>query len=140
MATERSLVLIKTDAVKRGQIGEVLRRIEAKGYRIVEMKMLQAERDTLAAHYAEHKEKPFFNDVLDYMSDGKIVALVIEGDRVVEGFRALAGSTDPTTAPAGTIRGDLARDWGNGNVENVVHGSDAVESANREIKIWFPNL
>lgn len=140
MATERSLVLIKTDAVKRGQIGEVLRRIEAKGYRIIEMKMLQAERETLAEHYAEHKEKPFFNDVLDYMSDGKIVALVLEGDRVVEGFRALAGSTDPTTAPAGTIRGDLARDWGNGNVENVVHGSDAVESAEREIKIWFPNL
>lgn len=140
MATERSLVLIKTDAVKRGQIGEVLRRIEAKGYRIIEMKMLQAERETLAEHYAEHSEKPFFNDVLDYMSDGKIVALVLEGDRVVEGFRALAGSTDPTTAPAGTIRGDLARDWGNGNVENVVHGSDAVESAEREIKIWFPNL
>ena len=139
-AIERSLVLIKPDGVRRGQVGEVLRRIEAKGYRLVAMQLRTAEEGLLAEHYAEHTAKPFYASLVDYMSDGPIVALVIEGERVVEGFRSLAGTTDPTTAAPGTIRGDLARDWGTGNIENVVHGSDAPESAEREIKIWFPNL
>ncbi|MDO5701584.1 MAG: nucleoside-diphosphate kinase [Bowdeniella nasicola] len=137
---ERSLVLVKPDGVKRGQVGEVLRRIEAKGYRIVALQMREATEDILAEHYAEHTEKPFYGDLVEYMMSGPVVALVLEGERVVEGFRSLAGTTDPTSAAPGTIRGDLARDWGTGNIENVVHGSDAPESAQREIGIWFPDL
>ncbi|SEA57233.1 nucleoside diphosphate kinase [Bowdeniella nasicola] len=137
---ERTLILVKPDGVKRGQIGEVLRRIEAKGYRIVALHMREASADLLAEHYAEHTEKPFYADLVAYMSDGPVVAIVAEGERVVEGFRSLAGTTDPTSAAPGTIRGDLARDWGTGNIENVVHGSDAPESAAREIAIWFPEL
>lgn len=137
---ERTLILVKPDGVKRGQIGEVLRRIEAKGYRIVALQMREATPELLAEHYAEHTEKPFYGDLVAYMSDGPLVAIVAEGARVVEGFRSLAGTTDPTSAAPGTIRGDLARDWGTGNIENVVHGSDAVESATREIGIWFPEL
>ncbi|MDO4605834.1 MAG: nucleoside-diphosphate kinase [Bowdeniella nasicola] len=139
-AVERSLVLIKPDGVRRGQIGEVLRRIEAKGYRVVALEMRTATEEILAEHYAEHTEKPFYPSLVEYMSSGPVVALVLEGERVVEGFRSLAGTTDPTSAAPGTIRGDLARDWGTGNIENVVHGSDAPESAAREIAIWFPNL
>ncbi|OKL53405.1 nucleoside-diphosphate kinase [Bowdeniella nasicola] len=137
---ERTLILVKPDGVKRGQIGEVLRRIEAKGYRIIALQMREASADLLAEHYAEHTEKPFYADLVAYMSDGPVVAIVAEGERVVEGFRSLAGTTDPTSAAPGTIRGDLARDWGTGNIENVVHGSDAPESAAREIAIWFPEL
>lgn len=137
---ERTLILVKPDGVKRGQIGEVLRRIEAKGYRIVALHMREASADLLAEHYAEHTEKPFYADLVAYMSDGPVVAIVAEGERVVEGFRSLAGTTDPTSAAPGTIRGDLARDWCTGNIENVVHGSDAPESAAREIAIWFPEL
>lgn len=139
-AVERSLVLIKPDGVRRGQIGEVLRRIEAKGYRVVALEMRTATEEILAEHYAEHTEKPFYPSLVEYMSSGPVVALVLEGERVVEGFRSLAGTTDPTSAAPGTIRGDLARDWGTGNIENVVHGSDAPESAAREIAIWFPNM
>lgn len=137
---ERTLVLVKPDGVRRGLVGEVLRRIEAKGYRPVALHLRVADRALLEEHYAEHVGKPFFEPLVVFMSSGPVVAMVIEGHRVVEGFRSLAGATDPTRATPGTIRGDLGRDWGGAVVENLVHGSDAVDSAEREIKIWFPEL
>ena len=136
---ERTLVLVKPDGVGRGQIGEVIRRIEAKGYRIVALEMCAASPEILAAHYAEHVGKPFYQPLVSFMLSGPVVALVAEGQRVIEGFRALAGATDPTVALPGTIRGDLARDWGAAVVQNVVHGSDSPESAAREIALWFPS-
>ncbi|GAB3178996.1 nucleoside-diphosphate kinase [Nesterenkonia halophila] len=135
--TERTLILIKPDAVARGLIGEVLRRLEAKGYRITALQQMQASTEQLAAHYAEHEGKPFYQPLVDFMLSGPVVAAVAEGDRVIEGFRSLAGSTEPTTAAPGTIRGDLGRDWGEKVQKNLVHGSDSPESAEREIGIWF---
>ena len=140
MSTERTLVLVKPDGVARGLTGEVLARIEAKGYRLVELRMLRAERSTLEQHYAEHEGKPFFEPLVEFMAGGPVVAAVVEGHRVIEGFRSLAGATDPTTAAPGTIRGDLAHDTGRALIENVVHGSDSPESAAREIGLWFPAL
>ena len=137
---ERTLVLVKPDGVRRGLVGEVLRRIETKGYTIVALDLRTAGRDTLEQHYAEHAGKPFYEPLLEFMSSGPVVAAVVEGQRVIEGFRSLAGSTEPTLAPPGTIRGDLGRDWGVKVQQNLVHGSDSVESAEREIGIWFPTL
>jgi len=134
---ERSLVLVKPDGVGRGLTGEVIRRIEAKGYRLVSLELREANRDLLDAHYAEHRGKPFFEPLVEFMLSGPVAAMVVEGQRVVEGFRSLAGATDPTVAAPGTIRGDLGRDWGHSVQQNIVHGSDAVESAEREIAIWF---
>jgi len=136
---ERTLVLVKPDGVERGLIGEVLRRIEAKGYRIVALELRVAAPELLAAHYAEHVGKPFYQPLVDFMLSGPVVALIAEGHRVIEGFRALAGATDPTVALPGTIRGDLGRDWGLKVVQNLVHGSDSPESAAREIALWFPS-
>ncbi len=138
--TERTLVLVKPDGVRRGLTGEVLRRVEAKGYTLVALELRTATRDLLEAHYAEHVGKPFYEPLVDFMSSGPVVAAVVEGDRVVEGWRALMGTTDPTTAAPGSIRGDLARDWGKKVQENLVHGSDSPDSAAREISIWFPGL
>ncbi len=134
------MVLIKPDGVKRGLIGEVISRIETKGYAIVALKMMQADRQLLEQHYAEHAGKSFFEPLVEFMSSGPIVALIAEGNRVIEGFRSLAGATDPTVAAPGTIRGDLARDQGTTVVQNIVHGSDSVESANREIQIFFKDF
>lgn len=138
--TERSLVLVKPDGFQRGLTGEVLRRIEAKGYTLVALSILTPDRGRLARHYAEHEGKPFYESLLQFMSSGPVTAVVVEGERCIEGFRSLAGATDPTVAPPGTIRGDLGRDWGQGIQENVVHGSDSAASAEREIGIWFPEL
>lgn len=135
--TERTLVLIKPDGVERGLTGEILRRIEAKGYTIAQLTKLTATNEQLAAHYAEHEGKPFYQPLVDFMLSGPIVAAVVEGDEVIKGFRSLAGQTDPTTAAPGTIRGDLGRDWGEKVQKNLVHGSDSVESADREVAIWF---
>ena len=140
MTTERSLVLVKPDGYARGLTGEVLRRIEAKGYRLVALKVLTPEVAMLHEHYAEHEGKPFFEPLVDFMSSGPVCAAVIEGDRCIEGFRALAGTTDPTAAAPGSIRGDLGRDWGEKVQKNIVHGSDSPESAARETGIWFPEL
>jgi nucleoside-diphosphate kinase len=118
----------------------VVRRVEAKGYRIVALELRNATPELLAAHYAEHLGKPFYEPLVEFMLSGPVVALVAEGQRVVEGFRALAGATDPTAATPGTIRGDLGRDWGLAVVQNLVHGSDSPESAAREIALWFPGL
>lgn len=137
---ERTLVLLKPDAVARGLTGEVLRRVEAKGYRIVALVQRSADRELLAAHYAEHVGKPFYEPLVEFMLSGPLVAVVLEGQRVVEGFRSLAGATDPTTAAPGTVRGDLGRDWGAKVIQNLVHGSDSTESAAREIGTWFPEL
>ena len=140
MSLERTLILIKPDGVKRQLIGEVISRIERKGYVVTELKKLQADRELLSRHYAEHEGKPFYEPLLEFMLSGPVVALIAEGNRVSEGFRQLAGTTDPTTAEPGTIRGDLARDQGTKVVQNIVHGSDSIESANREISIWFPEV
>ena len=137
---ERTLVLVKPDGVRRGLTGEVLRRIEAKGYALVALELRAAGDDVLAAHYAEHEGKPFYGPLLEFMASGPVVAVVVEGQRCIEGFRSLAGTTDPTTAAPGTIRGDLGRDWGLKVQQNLVHGSDSPESAAREIGIWFPHL
>jgi len=138
--TERTLVLVKPDGVRRGLTGEILRRIETKGYTLVTLDLRTADRSTLEQHYAEHVGKPFYEPLLEFMSSGPVVAAVVEGQRVVEGFRSLAGSTEPTLAPPGTIRGDLGRDWGTKVQQNLVHGSDSPGSAEREIGIWFPTL
>ncbi len=137
---ERTLILVKPDGVMRNLVGEVLSRVEKKGYSVVAIKMMKADRALLVRHYAEHEGKPFFEPLLEFMASGPIVAIVAEGNRVIEGFRKLAGVTDPTMAEPGTIRGDLACDQGTKVVQNIVHGSDSVESANREINIFFPEL
>jgi len=139
MSTEKTLILVKPDGVARGLVGEVISRIEAKGYAIDALRMLQADRAILEKHYAEHIGKPFYEPLVEFMMSGPIVAIVASGNRVIEGFRSLAGVTDPTVAAPGTIRGDLARDQGTKVVQNIVHGSDSVESATREIQIFFPS-
>lgn len=137
MSTERTLVLIKPDGVERRLTGAILARIEAKGYTVAELKKTEATRAILEEHYAEHQGKPFYEPLVKFMLSGPIVAAVLEGQRVIEGFRSLAGTTDPTTAAPGTIRGDFGRDWGTAVQQNLVHGSDSPESAAREIGIWF---
>jgi len=138
VTTERSLVLVKPDGFARGLTGEVLRRIEVKGYTLVALQVLTPDVERLHRHYAEHEGKPFFEPLVEFMSSGPVTAVVIEGHRCIEGFRALAGATDPTAALPGTIRGDLGRDGGKKVQENIVHGSDSPQSAAREIGIWFP--
>jgi nucleoside-diphosphate kinase len=137
---ERTLILVKPDGVARSLVGEVVSRVENKGYQIVGLKMLTPTREILAKHYAEHEGKPFYEPLIEFMLSGPIVAMIAQGNRVIEGFRKLAGTTDPTTAEPGTIRGDLARDQGTKVVQNIVHGSDSPESAAREIAIFFPEL
>ncbi|XVX18975.1 nucleoside-diphosphate kinase [Actinomycetota bacterium] len=137
---ERSLVLVKPDGYRRGLTGEVLRRIEAKGYTLVALNILTATSEMLHEHYAEHQGKPFFEPLCEFMSSGPVTAVVIEGQDCIKGFRSLAGTTNPTEAAPGSIRGDLGRDYGTAVQQNIVHGSDSPESAAREIGIWFPNL
>ncbi len=137
MNSEQTLILIKPDGVRRSLVGDVIARIERKGYSISALRMLDADRALLEQHYAEHLGKPFYEPLLEFMSSGPIVAIIAEGARVIEGFRSLAGATDPTVAAPGTIRGDLARDQGTKVVQNIVHGSDSPESAAREIAIFF---
>ena len=139
MSSEKTLILVKPDGVARGLVGEVISRIETKGYAIDSLRMLQADRALLEKHYAEHIGKPFYEPLVEFMMSGPIVAIVASGNRVIEGFRSLAGVTDPTVAAPGTIRGDLARDQGTRVVQNIVHGSDSPESAAREIEIFFPS-
>ncbi|GAA3686432.1 nucleoside-diphosphate kinase [Arthrobacter ginkgonis] len=137
MSIERTLVLVKPDGVQRGLTGTILSRIEAKGYRLAELKQVAASRELLEKHYEEHVGKPFYEPLVEFMLSGPLVAAVFEGHRVIEGFRSVAGTTDPTTAAPGTIRGDFGRDWGVKVQQNLVHGSDSPESAEREIGIWF---
>jgi nucleoside-diphosphate kinase len=137
---QRTLILIKPDGVARGLCGEILRRVEAKGYHLIAFDLRQPDRALLEQHYAEHVGKPFFEPLVEFMLSGPVVAIVAEGERVIEGFRALAGTTDPTSAAPGTIRGDLARQWDTPVIRNLVHGSDSVEAAAREVATWFPSL
>ncbi|GGD39836.1 nucleoside diphosphate kinase [Microbacterium faecale] len=137
MASEETLVLIKPDGVARGLTGQILARIEQKGYELVDIRKLTPSRDVLAQHYAEHEGKPFYEPLVEFMMSGDVVAVRVAGNRVIEGFRSLAGATEPTTAAPGTIRGDLGRDWGLKVQQNLVHGSDSPESAARELALWF---
>ncbi|MFC7402562.1 nucleoside-diphosphate kinase [Citricoccus sp. GCM10030269] len=136
-SVEKTLVLIKPDGVARNLTGQILARIEAKGYTITDLRMLVPTRETLVKHYEEHEGKPFFEPLVEFMSSGPVVAARVEGHRAIEGFRSLAGATEPTTAAPGTIRGDLGRDWGESVQKNLVHGSDSTESAERELALWF---
>jgi nucleoside-diphosphate kinase len=136
--TEQVLVLVKPDGVERGLVGQVIGRAEARGYRIARLELRCATPELLAEHYAEHRSKPFYPALVEYMTAGPVVAMVLEGAQVITAFRAMAGATDPVKAAPGTIRGDFGRDWGTGDIQNIVHASDSPESAGREIAIWFP--
>ena len=134
--TQRTLVLLKPDTVRRGLIGEVLSRFEAKGLTIVAMELRQIDGALADQHYAEHVERDFYPPLRAFVTSGPLVSLVLEGDEAIEVIRALNGATDGRKAAPGTIRGDFSLS----NRENLVHGSDSEESASREIKIWFPDL
>ncbi|HEY3878511.1 MAG TPA: nucleoside-diphosphate kinase [Trebonia sp.] len=134
--SQRTLILIKPDGVQRNIIGEVISRIESKGLKLVALELRTIDADTAHSHYAEHAEKSFFGELVGFITSGPLVAIVAEGDRAIEAFRALAGATDPVKAAPGTIRGDFALQV----AQNIVHGSDSPESAEREIKIFFPEL
>ena len=134
--SQRTLVLLKPDTVRRGLVGEVLSRFEAKGLSIVALELRTIDRSLADQHYAEHVEKAFYPPLRDFVTSGPLVALVLEGDEAVEVVRGLNGATDGRKAAPGTIRGDLSLS----NRENLVHGSDSLESAAREIKLWFPDL
>ncbi|CAB0562195.1 nucleoside-diphosphate kinase [Corynebacterium diphtheriae] len=135
--TERTLILIKPDGVERGLIGEIIARIERKGLKISALDLRVADRETAEKHYAEHADKPFFGELVNFITSAPLIAGVVEGPRAIEAWRQLAGGTDPVAKAApGTIRGDFALEVST----NVVHGSDSPESAEREISIWFPNL
>ncbi|CAM3986327.1 nucleoside-diphosphate kinase [Corynebacterium belfantii] len=135
--TERTLILIKPDGVERGLIGEIIARIERKGLKFSALDLRVADRETAEKHYAEHTDKPFFGELVNFITSAPLIAGVVEGPRAIEAWRQLAGGTDPVAkATPGTIRGDFALEVST----NVVHGSDSPESAEREISIWFPNL
>jgi len=135
--TERTLVLIKPDGVARNLIGDILARVERKGLTVAALEMRTADADVAGKHYAEHAERPFYPGLLEFITSGPLVAAVVEGHRAIAAFRQIAGGTDPVEkAVPGTIRGDFALD----GQQNLVHGSDSTESAEREIALWFPNL
>ena len=134
--SQRTLVLLKPDTVRRGLVGEVVSRFEAKGLSIVAMELRTIDGAKADEHYADHVEKDFYPPLRDFVTSGPLVALVLEGDEAIEVVRALNGATDGRKAAPGTIRGDLSLS----NRENLVHGSDSPESAEREIGLWFPNL
>jgi nucleoside-diphosphate kinase len=134
--TERTLILVKPDAVRRGLIGEALSRLERKGLAVVAMDMRTIDRQTAERHYAEHVDKSFYPPLIEFITSGPSIALVAEGERAIEAVRALWGATDGVKAAAGTLRGDFS----SSNRENLVHASDSADSAKREIGIFFPDL
>lgn len=133
MAVESTLLIVKPDGVRRGLVGEVLRRVEAKGLRVAEMRMMRIDRSLAEEHYGEHREKPFFGDLVEFITSGPVVVARLEGEGAIDVWRTMMGPTDPASAPAGTIRGD----FGLIITENIVHGSDSLESADRELKLFF---
>ena len=133
---QRTLVLVKPDGVKKGLTGEIISRLEKKGLRIAAMRMLQMDKALARKHYAVHDGKPFFAGLVDFITSGPIVAVVVEGEKSVEVVRKLMGETDPVKAAPGTIRGDYGLDIG----ENLIHGSDSEENAQKEIDLFFPDL
>lgn len=135
--SERTLVLVKPDGVERGLVGEVISRIERKGLKLVALELRSVDRSLAEQHYAEHDGKPFFAGLLEFITSGDVVAMVVEGPRAITAFRQLAGGTDPVEkAVPGSLRGDFGLE----TQHNLVHGSDSPESAAREIKLWFPHL
>ena len=134
--SQRTLVLVKPDGVARGLVGEVLSRIERKGFRVVALELRTIPVEVAQAHYAEHAEKPFFGDLVDFITSGPLLAAVIEGPEAIVSWRTMMGATNPVNAAPGTIRGDLATE----TQYNVTHGSDSPESAAREIALFFPAL
>ena len=136
MAVERTLVLCKPDAVERGLVGEVVGRLERKGFRLVAVELRTLDEATAKQHYAEHEGKPFFGDLVSFITSGPLVALCVEGPDAVGAVRTLMGPTNPITAPPGSIRGD----YGLEIEKNLVHGSDSPESAARELSLFFPQL
>jgi nucleoside-diphosphate kinase len=130
---DRTFVMVKPDGVRRGLVGEVIRRIEAKGYTLVEMKLFTIDRSLAEEHYGEHAKKPFFSELVDFITSGPVVAMVVQGADAIVSMRAIMGSTNPIEADPGSIRGDLASVI----TENIVHGSDSEENAAREIKLFF---
>lgn len=135
MALERTLVLIKPDAVRRGLAGEILSRFERRGLAIREARLLTVDRDLAEEHYAEHREKPFFGELVTFITSAPTLALVLEGEGAIATVRATMGATNPADATPGSVRGDLALSM----PDNLVHGSDSPESAAREIDLWFPD-
>jgi len=136
MATERTLVLVKPDGVRRRLIGEVIRRLEARGLTIAAMRMLQMDKEMATKHYEEHVGKGFFDDLVTFITGGPLVAMAVEGEEAIATIRTTMGATDPKKAAPGTIRGDLAIEL----TENIVHGSDSPDSAKRELALFFPDL
>ena len=134
--SERTLVLIKPDAVRRGLIGEIVGRLERKGFTILGMQLRTLDVEIASRHYAEHDGKPFFGDLVEFITGGPLVALAVEGHRAVEAVRTLMGVTDPVASTPGSIRGDFALEIG----QNLVHGSDSPEAAARELGLFFPDL
>jgi nucleoside-diphosphate kinase len=134
--SERTLVLLKPDTVRRGLVGEVVSRFEAKGLDIVRMELRTIDGELADQHYAEHVERDFYPPLRDFVTSGPLVAMVLEGDEAISVVRSIAGATDGRKAAPGTIRGDLSLS----NRENLVHGSDSAESAERELGLWFPDL
>lgn len=130
---ERTLVLIKPGGVERNLIGEILRRIELRGLKITELKLMTADRAVVEEHYAEHKERPFFKDVCDYLTSGPIVALEVSGENAIKAIRIMMGATNPVEAEPGTVRGDMALTI----EDNLVHSSAGPEDASRELSLWF---
>ena len=136
MSVQRTLVLVKPDGVRRGLAGEVIRRLESKGLTLVRMELRTLDRATAEEHYGEHRERPFFGELVEFITGGPLVALVVEGPNAVAGTRRIMGVTNPVEATPGSIRGDFALEIG----QNLVHGSDSPESAAREAKLFFPDL
>lgn len=133
---EKTFLMVKPDGVKRGLIGEIITRFEKKGYTLNRLEMLTPSVEVAASHYAEHKEKPFFGELVDFLTSGPVVAMEWEGENVVAVSRLMIGKTNPLDAQPGTIRGDLASTMS----QNVIHGSDSVESAERELSLWFATV
>ena len=136
MSIERTYAMIKPDGVSRRLVGEIVSRIEAKGYDIVAMKRMEIPRELAERHYGEHQGKPFFEGLVSFITSGPVVAMVLEGENAIAGWRGMMGATNPADAAPGTIRGDLATTID----ENVAHGSDAPATAEREIGLFFPEL
>jgi len=134
--TQRTLILVKPDGVRRGLVGEIVGRLERKGLRLVAGRLFTIDEDLAGRHYAEHTEKPFFGDLVSFITSGPVMALAVEGLEAVSVVRTLMGPTNPIDAPPGTIRGDLAIEL----TENLIHGSDSPASATRELGLFFPDL
>ena len=133
MSKESTLLILKPDAVRRGLVGEILRRVESKGLRIDDLRMIRIDQDLAGEHYAEHRDKPFFEELVGFITSGEVVVVRLVGEQAISVLRTMMGPTDPASAPPGTIRGD----FGTIITENLVHGSDSPESAERELKLFF---